>query len=715
MLCVSTLAAQVKVTKPLSKQSNSFAIVTDQTTFDKVGRQLLAYRDVLEADGLSTYIVSGRWENPDQVRDQIGKLYARSRNLEGIVLVGDIPYVMVRNAQHMTTAFKMDEEKFPIDQSSVASDRFYDDLHLSFEFLERDSLEPLRFYYKLSENSPQQLAPNFYSGRIFYPPQLGGDKYEAIARFLEKAVEAKRNPDPLDHIVTFAGHGYNSDCLLVWQDEKIAMKENFPFTGKTNLSAKHLNFRMEQYMKYKLFDELQRPEVDVFLFNEHGSIDKQHISGGSSIETVQDRLAMLRASIEMQLLFTPKGKREEARRQIMQEMGLGEKFFEAGTGEEETDGEATDENIISLDDLKGFNPQPRFVMFNACYNGSFHRPGNIAGYYIFGEGRTIATQGNTVNVLQDKWTYEMVGLISHGVRIGEYNRQIATLEGHIVGDPTFHFADSEGCTLRRDIVAKGGDAAYWRTLLDAPYADIRSIALRKLTDLGAISSAEIVARMKESPFATTRMECLKLLSRFRDDAYVEGIRLGLYDSYELTRRNAADYAWRAGDPRLVPAIMDVLVRYPESQRVNYLLQKAVNLYPADGLIAELERMKPTLTDADPEQAAARIREMIEEQRSAKEKTMQALLDKQAPLARRIQSARYVRNYTYHEYVPQLLALVGDSAEELSLRVNVAEALGWFNKSVSYDEIARGCRQLLENPALEPQLRKELVQTLNRLK
>ena len=30
-------------------------------------------------------------------------------------------------------------------------------------------------------------------------------------------------------------------------------------------------------------------------------------------------------------------------------------------------------------------------MLNACYNGSFHKPGYITGYYIFGPGRTVAT------------------------------------------------------------------------------------------------------------------------------------------------------------------------------------------------------------------------------------------------------------------------------------------------------------------------------------
>lgn len=39
-------------------------------------------------------------------------------------LIGDVPVALVRNAQHMTTAFKMNEKAFPWDQSSVPTDRF---------------------------------------------------------------------------------------------------------------------------------------------------------------------------------------------------------------------------------------------------------------------------------------------------------------------------------------------------------------------------------------------------------------------------------------------------------------------------------------------------------------------------------------------------------------------------------------------------------------
>ena len=50
-------------------------------------------------------------------------------------------------------------------------------------------------------------------------------------------------------------------------------------------------------MKYNIFDQLARPEVDVMLFNEHGSPDKQHISAEGEPETFEARAEALRSEI----------------------------------------------------------------------------------------------------------------------------------------------------------------------------------------------------------------------------------------------------------------------------------------------------------------------------------------------------------------------------------------------------------------------------------
>lgn len=742
MLLPLFVTAKVRIEKPQSRHATSFAIVIDDVTYAKTREAVQLYRNSLEADGLSTYVLSDAWQNPAQLRGELQKLYQKQPNLEGIVLIGDIPVAMVRNAQHMCTAFKMNEETFPMNESSVASDRFYDDLNLRFEFIKQDSVNPLHFYYNLAVDCPQQLNPTYYSGRIMYPEELGGDKYVAIDKFLRKAVAEKQRAKQIDHIVTFAGDAYNSDCLLVWMDEKIALNEYFPLAGKNHLSAKHLNFRMEDFMKYHLFDELARDEVDVMLFNEHGSVDKQHING--QIPALSNEIRMKNVKSEMYYVLNTEARKKDgdvegAKAYLMKEYGLLPEFF-ADYGKKDTVRKVADAKpvfgpygislgnqertaeqykqdiIISLNDLKGFSTMPRFVMFNACYNGSFHKAGNIAGYYIFGDGRTVATQGNTVNVLQDRWTYELLGLLSHGVRVGQYNRLVATLEGHIVGDPTYRFKPVNENRLAVDMVVNRQNLSVWEKYLTSEFADFRSIALRMLAESNTpVSSARLLEEIKTSPFATTRMECLKLLSKYRNQDFIEGIKLGLNDSYELTRRNAAAYAWKTGDESLISTAANTLVNDPESWRVCYALGNVFDLAPKAVVEKTVKETVDRSNYLDKEARLVEVMAGVSRGQAMKERTIKGIFNKELPAQTRVMNVRTVRNSTYHEYVNEFLGLIADDSEDLNLRVNMAETLGWFVYSVRRPEIIAGCNRILsEKKNLEPELKAELTQTLMRL-
>lgn len=96
-------------------------------------------------DGLATWILIDDWESPAEIRALLKELYEdRRMPLEGTVFVGDIPVPMIRDAQFLSSAFKMDQKR-PWDQSSIPSDRYYDDFGLQFDFLKQDSIQPLYF------------------------------------------------------------------------------------------------------------------------------------------------------------------------------------------------------------------------------------------------------------------------------------------------------------------------------------------------------------------------------------------------------------------------------------------------------------------------------------------------------------------------------------------------------------------------------------------
>ena len=722
-VCVfASQAAKISIERPAQKKATSFAVVIDAATYEKCHAEVAAYRDALQKDGLAVYTISADWTSPEEIRAELAKLYksnSKKMPLEGCVFIGDVPYVSVQNAQHMTTAFKMNEERFPIDEASVTSDRFYDDLNLSFEFIKRDSVDNLRYYYKLAENSAQHLNPSFYSGRIHYPEQMGGDKYEATAKYLRKVVAERERNEKIDYMVTFAGAAYNSDCLVTWMDERVMLSEMFPQLDRNDYMAlKQLNFRMHNYdMTYRLFSELERDEVDIMLFNEHGSPDKQHISGSGQIDSFDARLDALRSTVYSAIRREErkgeKGDVEGAKAYFKERYHLTDKFFEAYYNPTPST-KAPDD--LNLDDLNSHTLNPRFVVFNACYNGSFHQPGYVAGSYIFGDGRTVVAQGNTVNVLQDRWTYEMFGLLTHGVRIGQYNRMVATLEGHIIGDPAFRFAATDESTLAQDMVTKrvvnGKNAAYWTALLDAPNADVQALAVRMLADGGMMSAEALLNKYRTCKYATTRMECLKLIMRngYCAEA-IAAVGEALYDSYELVRRNAATYAWMLGAEELADEIADVLINYPESQRVGFILNRAMEMLPEEVAMAAFEKAAAATHYPAKENIEA-LGAYLKRSQKTKKSEMDDLFNNEEKLAARISAIRGVRNNTYHEYVSQMIALINDEAQPIELRVAVTEALGWFVASPRKQEIIAACQALKTS---DKALAAEAQQTINRLK
>ena len=114
---------------------NGFAIVIDSVSYQEARPEVDAYARAIERlHGLKVYTVIDRWQVPDSIRATLKHLHEqKSEPIVGTVFVGDIPIVMVRDAQHLTSAFKMNQ-KNDRRESSVPSDRFYDDFGLQFEF-----------------------------------------------------------------------------------------------------------------------------------------------------------------------------------------------------------------------------------------------------------------------------------------------------------------------------------------------------------------------------------------------------------------------------------------------------------------------------------------------------------------------------------------------------------------------------------------------------
>ena len=760
---VSELAGKSRIVKSSGRFDTRFLIVVDSKSYDAAKEEIGGYKKVLESEGLGVVLLIGEWSDPMVLRNEIKDIYKKRPPLEGAVFVGDIPVARVRNFQHATTAFKMDEDNFPMADASVTSDRFYDDLDLDFELIKQDPENPRHFYYKLKESSPQSIASEFYSARVLPPSDYGVDIYELLRRFFKKAVLAHSEKNYADNIIFFNGHGYNSDCMTVWQNQQFAIKEQFPEAFKSSKGNAFYNFRQDPYMKFKLFERMQRAGTDLFVFHEHGAFDTQYINGdfpapnmlgynpakegsivsvpqGTWYKDVKPPVGPIEAmGVSLRNTYRRyKGERaENYRKEMISELGLSEDFFSASNMKISRFEDSTlQANInISLTDLKDVKPQSRVSIFDACYNGSFHQMGCVAGYHVFADGNTVVAQGNTVNVLQDKWSMELVGMLAEGARIGFWQKEIQTLESHLIGDPTYRFtpgsqsADraSDGVRLNRDLALKSKDNRYWLGILEGNIAgkkspgenlnnpNLKAIALKQLSKNPPPGYSSLLLKyVKESPHYIVRMQALKRLIDLSDNNLADALLLSLEDPYELTRRNAARFAGYSGDNRLIAPLVNTVLFSNESQRVQYAAQNSLLMFDKDLVISEIAKQAKGSNLLNPEKAISDLTKYYNGEFKRQDASLATIMDKKSAPEKRISAIRSLRNYNNHKQVTQLLEVLSDSSDDLKVRVTLAEALGWFNWSIRKADISKFLNTLFADKSLPQELLDEVQQSINRL-
>ena len=266
---------------------DGFAIVIDPKSYNEAKTQVEAYASAVEQlHGMKPYIVIDRWQVPDSIRATLIRMHSQKQDpVIGAVFVGDIPVAMVRDAQHMTSAFKMDQRR-DRRESSVPSDRYYDDFGLKFNSLGKDETKPY-FYYSLRADSRQNLQPTIFSGRI-RPTDAGGtSRYEKLRTYLSKLVEEKRRQRSLQQMFYFSGHGYISESKVARIDEKGSYLEHFPeLRGRVNRIG-YLDHSDHNPVKTMLMDELMRTDLDLAVLHHHGYWDTQYLNTLVKPQTVR--------------------------------------------------------------------------------------------------------------------------------------------------------------------------------------------------------------------------------------------------------------------------------------------------------------------------------------------------------------------------------------------------------------------------------------------
>lgn len=660
------------------EQEPSVAVVTDVETYNTISSDIDAFVRSMAVAGKRGVLIIDKSGHPDSIRTQLYRLY-KEQNLEGAILVGDIPIPMIRDAHHLTTAFKMSPKR-DWKESSVPSDRFYDDFDLEFDYIKQDPDVELLHYYSLKAGSTQHIQCDIYSSRIKPPLIPGKDKYEIIADYLKKAVAQKNLKKGMSNILYFAGHGYNSESYNARIDEAWALREQFPFLGKKRgTDLDFINFDFDKFVRNRLKSALADNKIDLAILHHHGSTDAQLLGAipatSMTSEWIDNAKLFFRGKIR-----GAKDTAEEKKR-YMKMYDVPADWFDDAFEKEAADSTFYASMDINIPDMYGYTSNAKVVILDACFNGAFCEDDYIAGYWIFNPGQTMVVKANTVNTLQDTWTNELMGLLNAGVCVGNWAKGQMTLESHLFGDASYSFQNAyPQYDIDKAIVAQRGNNKYWKKLLKCGVVDIQALALKTLSENNAVSSEELLSVERDNESAVMRLEAFMSLKRRADKSLTDAILLGLDDSYELTQRLSALTAEKSGDPAMKEAVARYIKDSTVSARVYFHLNGMREIYnPTQYTLDEFKSLNDSRT---------------------------TLRDKKF-----IVSAQ--RNNCNPYCVDEMIKLLQES-EDQEFRVDIAETLGWYVYSYKKNEIVAKCESLLSQEKNE-RVANELTKTINRLK
>ena len=204
------------------------------------------------------------------------------------------------------------------------------------------------------------------------------------------------------------------------------------------------------------------------------------------------------------------------------------------------------------------------------------------------------------------------------------------------------------------------------------------------------------------------------LARYGGDEFIEAIKLGVNDSYELVQRFSLNYLAQSGDNRLIPSLISVAVSNNTSKRCNFSAMNALSMFEDSQLQSEFKRQfaKEEVDYMDKEKVGKSISRAIQ---SASDKWVEEIgiaCNPDSTMKKRNFAIRATRNYTPGWAIPQLIQLAEKDAD-VQVRISVWESLGWRVYSCYVPQIAAAALRASKTDK-DANVRNEALKTYNRV-
>jgi HEAT repeat protein len=480
------------------------------------------------------------------------------------------------------------------------------------------------------------------------------------------------------------------------------LKEQFPDLFLPGGNIENIYHTMSRDMKDIIMSKLQEPDLDMAIFHAHGGDDTQYLTGypepGNAKENIEDVKRFVRSKLRS---AKRRGNLEEAKEYYITSYDIPEHWVENTFDPEVILEDSIYEAKIDLwsDDVKNMKTQADVFIFDECYNGQFFKENYISGTHLFGDGDVIAGVANTVNVLQDIWANELFGMLKYGVPIGEWHLTRNYIESHIIGDPTFHFAENNSKIT----------SAPYKKLLRSKEATLRTLGVYKMVkEVGLKAETTLIDIYTQDPSANVRLEALKSLASLRTPAFRKLLETSIYDPSELIRRISANWMGHIGDKGYIPVLADRLAK-DISERVSFSAKSSLEIlfaHPcADDFLAEIAETNGLDT--------ARINYQYRRSQSwLNDEIIPTITDTTLTAKKRMSKVRTFRNYNFTPGVKTLIEIAQNEKDDPVVRAGCIEALGWFSMNPNYKELISELQGLTGSDV--PKVKAEAIKTIKRL-
>lgn len=710
---VNSVFAQQILSPKTEIKNRSFAIIVDQETFNHCKNDIIAYQQAVEKEGLPTFVIAKEWKKPEEVKEQILNLY-KTKKLEGVVLVGDIPIPMIRKAQQFATAFKMDES-YDIKDSSIPSDRFYDDFDLTFNYLEKDKKYDLLHYYDLGINSANRIQADIYSARIKPIKATGKDQYQQVSSYLQKVIRAKQEQNPIDNIMAYLGDGTLSNSLSAWSPELYRLEEQFPNTFKKSTQAQVLRFDTWDFPKAEIVNQLRRNDLDIVFIHQHGLTERMYISGEFATYNTEDHHQAIQRGLKKLAVRNVKNEadREKFLKNYLEKYNLSPSMIAEFDSQSFKDNDSLRfiAQGINTDELDAIHPNVKLTIFDACYNGDFREDDYIAGRFIFSNGQSLLALANSVSILQDVNTPHLIGTLGMGINLGRWAQYNHVLESHVFGDPTFIFTPNTTENINTIPIEKDNNKLI-ETLAQAQNPETKNLILTQLywnnyPGLPLLLEQEFLSATN----STTRYTCLHLANLLGGDIQLSLLKKGSTDADEFIRRHSINVMSTVGQPSLIPYIIQAYIDNQHASRVLFSVKMSLYSFDQNLIKASAEELF---------EQANFVNNQIQKDNFYKDQFSgfysdidKEIFDPKSKYKKLSISA--LRNVNYHPSVDKYLSFVSNNDEDLKLRIAMLESLAWFGSSYRKQDIIAHCQTIYDDTTLPESLRNEALRTLNNIK